>query len=122
MIHYHLGQKVVCIDDLIRGNNLEKVLKSRPNWPVKGQFYHIRGIVRFCFDHGWEDGVYLEELVNPVIYWETNGLAEHPFGLLKRFRPLIEKKLSTETGMAILRKIAQDAGQKKEVILEETKT
>lgn len=97
---FHVGQRVVCIDD---GPGLN------PIGPLcKGQIYTIRGFSNDPRDP--ELGVYLEEILNlhPFHGVEINYRAS-------RFRPVIER--STETGMAILRKVADDAAKRKNLVV-----
>lgn len=93
---FHVGQKVVCVDDVYESRNWKFI----PNRPVKNGIYHIRDIRESYYGIGF----LLREIVNPP----------HPFGLWDhggregifpswRFRPLQER--STETGMSILRSL-----------------
>ncbi len=92
---FHIGQKVVCVDET----------PVKPDYTMdgltKGHTYTIRWIGKYTHPLdglGQNITVRLEELCrkpSPI------G-SDVPF-LARRFRPLIEK--STETGMAILRKI-----------------
>jgi hypothetical protein len=94
---FHIGQKVVCVDDTYEHPNWSFV----PNRPVAGEVYTIRG---FSTDHEGNERLILEELNNPIIEWMVAGFAEGSFPS-RRFRPLLEKK--TDTGMALLKEILE---------------
>lgn len=108
---FHIGQKVVCIFDAW----------SRPygeDVPQKDQIYTIRDIIH---DSKIDQiGFRLHEIRNIPHPFTRSGkevIEESAFNS-HGFRPLIEKKLGTETGMAILRKIAQDASKERELVIE----
>ena len=82
---FHLGQKVVCVDDSVNPETVEYT----PMRPRKGQIYTIRGFL--VQDHIPGVGIYLEELVNPSIIWADQDEKEWPFKP-ERFRPLVEDK------------------------------
>ncbi len=109
---FHVGQKVVCID-----------ANFSPDWhtipwsttgtlailPTQGTIYTVRGSKIWHFkDSGDQLGLYLNEVVNPPGNFKW-GKMEHPFAAW-RFRPVVER--NTEAGMAVLRKIADDASKK----------
>ena len=86
---FHVGQKVVCVDDCHLGYG-----RRVPDldWIVKGEIYTVS-----CtpFLNGWGNfAIHLTE--------RPNKRAKTGFHI-SRFRPVIERK--TETGMAILREI-----------------
>lgn len=99
---WYRGQKVVCIRDDWAEANISKI-----TYPQKDQVYTIR----YIFDgRGTNKGIVaflLEEIKNPEM------LCNMGFGLINTevtepgfnsvaFRPLVENKKSTETGMKIL--------------------
>jgi hypothetical protein len=94
---FHVGQKVVCVNDTP---------------PTEGRELQIRKdaiyTVAACFEH-WtrEWGVQLCELT------PTGGPGWHVW----RFRPVIERK--TDSGVAILKKIARDVTERKPVKISE---
>jgi hypothetical protein len=53
--------------------------------------------------------LYLNEIVNAICHFDDGDVGEHPFWI-GRFRPVVERK--TDTGMAILTKILDDARAK----------
>ncbi|MDA7514209.1 hypothetical protein N8508_00310 [bacterium] len=70
MSEFHIGQQVICVDDAKpKGYHPHAI----PNWVVKDSEYIIRG---FADNDGIVVGVWLEELVNPLV----------PIGLLKKFQ------------------------------------
>ncbi len=99
---FHVGQKVVCVDDRLPSD-------KGPWRVVLNAVYTIRE-----FDD--EDplspiGVVLEEVRCGI----PDGWKKEGGWRMNRFRPLIER--STDTGMAILRKVADDASKKRELAL-----
>lgn len=84
---FHVGQKVVCVDDSLPANRWH-----RAHPLIKGQVYVVHHLFVKCIDidgsrRGWQN-------------W--------------RFRPIVEKKSSTEAGMAILNKILDGVTRKRE--------
>lgn len=109
---FRIGQKVVCV-----AANFNHDWSVVPNRPQNGLIYTIRGLRMWNFrDKGPLVCVYLEEIHNDVNHWTSGEHAEHPFAAW-RFKPLIEKK--TDTGMAILKKIASDVSNKQIVPIKE---
>lgn len=87
---FRIGQKVICIDD--RG---DKDGRSEI-FPVKGSVYTIRAF------HPEGDSILLEEIVNePREYWQRFG---ELYFMLRRFRPLIERKTDIGFAHEILKK------------------
>jgi hypothetical protein len=81
----YVGQRVVCITD-----DWEQA-ESYPSWgiipPTKSTVYTIRSIA----SHGTRIGLYLKELVNPVIM-TSHGMNEVCF-IARNFKPVDESKL-----------------------------
>lgn len=89
---FHVGQKVVCVDDAIGDHTHLKEL-------ILGEIYTIRG----NDPESITNGVLLEEIRLPIIKpWKL----EMSFRA-SRFRPIVEKKYTTEAGMTILREILE---------------
>lgn len=100
---FHVGQKVVCIstDDGFDDDG------STAIWPdcIKvGTILTLRGI---------DPGYIPEYGVVGLVFEEFVDADDSPF-LANCFRPVIER--STETGMAILRKVADDASKKRNLV------
>jgi hypothetical protein len=91
-VNFHVGQKVVCVD---RGPN-GRLYPGERN-AVVGSVYTIREII-VSFDEGW--GVYLAEIVNPVVTTATGHL-ERAFHK-GRFRPIVETKTDISIFTAML--------------------
>jgi hypothetical protein len=80
---FRVGQRVVCVD-ASRGRPLRGARATL----VKNAIYTIRKI------EIWNDvtGVYLEEIIEPVLdVWLDRGPTE-PCWRLSRFRPVVERK------------------------------
>lgn len=107
---FHVGQQVVCIDD----NPNDGLTWCKGSSPKIGEIYTIRGFLISPSDGGIPC-VRLHEIINRCfrhgVWYENCGYA------LYRFRPLIEKK--TDTGMAILKKIASDVTKKQIIPIKE---
>lgn len=115
---FHIGQEVECVDVSLPHNGLVvqchhtgllMTVRGGLNGLKEGATYTIRG-----FGTSWitgEPAVYLNEIIRPIAHDGT----EITFNA-KRFRAVLKKKLTTETGMAILRKIAADVSKKKEIV------
>lgn len=85
---FHVGQKVVCVDDT--GDRVGRT----ETFPVKGVVYTIRACGQY--------GVHLEEIINqPQQYIQDYG---EVFFKARRFRPLIERKTDIGFAHEILRK------------------
>lgn len=102
---FYVGQKVVCVDATVsRGFHWDK-----GESPCEGTIYTISRISR---DEDGEIILSFFELQRTLrsirIYGENVGYWSN------RFRPLIER--STETGMGILRKVADDAAARRESV------
>lgn len=114
-MNFHVGQKVVCINDkeMHKSGEIIGFYQGRPivkagtmDGLKKGAIYTIRALDLDCLDK--RPIVFLHEIIRPK--WECIPHQPEAGYCATRFRPLIEK--STETGMAILRKIADDISNK----------
>jgi hypothetical protein len=77
---FRVGQKVVCID----ASGIKKSFEMCPNRPVKGCVYTVRSI--------FDDGLLLEEVVNPPnMTWKSGETGEAGW-CFHRFRPIVERK------------------------------
>lgn len=112
---FHIGQKVVCVDvsQPYKGLAIKclhtgqiRLVDGHLDGLEKDKIYTTRGMTT-----SWIDGhpaVYVDEIIRNIIH----NKEEVPYSSW-RFGALIEKKLSTETGMTILRKIADEASKEK---------
>lgn len=101
---FRVGQKVTLIDNDAWDTD------DGEAFPEYGKVYTVRG-----FDEPEPEGdyIFLVEIVNePLEYVEAHGEASFFAGA---FRPVVEQ--STETGMATLRKVADDASKTRELII-----
>ena len=86
---FHVGQKVVCVDDIFSPSWL-----MAPNLPKRGHLYTIRE----CLIHDFPaDGptpcILLNEVRNDRRRWASGRVYEPPFWT-ERFRPVVERKTS----------------------------
>jgi hypothetical protein len=90
---FHIGQRVVCIDDRFPGENgvFDPTFAERcPNLPVEGRTYTVRGFVVPYAGYSGTPGVLLEEIINPPSpYYE--GSFEPSF-FPSHFRPVTERR------------------------------
>jgi len=93
---FHIGQKVVLVDDSWHQPNWHLI----PNKPIKGEVYTIRAMYMADRSEGHMLSFLLEEIQNPPVQWHT-GKDEGSFPSY-RFRPLVEKKTDISTLIALL--------------------
>jgi hypothetical protein len=91
-VNFRIGQKVVCIKTPTHAY----YKRTCPHRPVENGIYTVRGLIVV----GGETGVYLEEVVNPTVFFLFEGRTEAAFhhGF---FRPLIE----TKTDISVFKKM-----------------
>jgi hypothetical protein len=110
---FHIGQRVVCIDDRFPGENgvFDPTFAERcPNLPVRGLIYTVRDFVVPYAGYPGTQGMLLEEIINPPCpYFE--GTFEPSF-FPSHFRPVNERAtdISIFTSALRLPKYARDAG------------
>lgn len=76
-----VGDRVVCVDDVIKADKLEFVAYAYPKWVTKGKTYTIRAILD---NDDIVPGLLLEEIVNPEIYIHLIDKIQEPaFGLFR---------------------------------------
>lgn len=101
-IHFHVGQKVVCVpaERAAWRKNLKSV-SPEENLPKKGNIYTIRAVMAF----GETMWLHLEEVANrPRLYAFPDGvsrLMECPFEA-RYFRPVVERKTDISIFTAML--------------------
>ena len=95
--HFHVGQKVVCINDEFVGECFEDV----PHLPLKGAVYTVRSIELMTAASGEQSPIIrLVEIVNPVMPWE---IGEVEIGFVpNRFRPVTKRKTDISQFQAML--------------------
>lgn len=97
---FRVGQKVVCVDD----TSVEGSRWFPGSQPKKGVVHTVREVGRTV--RGFV-GLQLQEIkLQAAFGFYSHQRQEDAFYRADRFRPVIERK--TETGMAVLRKIASD--------------
>lgn len=104
---FHVGQKVVCVDAT------SITYHEKGSELVEGHIYTVREVgitVRNML------GLRLQEqkLTTALGYWSGRPHTD-AFYRASRFRPVQERK--TDTGMAILRKVADDAAKRKNLVV-----
>jgi hypothetical protein len=90
---FHIGQHVVCIDDIFPGENgvCDPTFAERcPNLPVKGGIYTVRGFVVPYAEYPGTPGMLLEEVINPPSRY-LEGTFEPSF-FPSHFRPATERR------------------------------
>jgi hypothetical protein len=90
---FHIGQRVVCVDDRFAGENGvfdPAFAKLYPNLPAKGRLYTVRGFVVPYAGYPGTPGMLLEEIINPPCSYHE-GTFEPSF-LPLHFRAVTERK------------------------------
>ncbi len=94
---FHVGQKVVCVDDEWKDVNWKYI----PSRPVRGQVYTVRSVHITERTDGPEVSMLLNEITNPIVAWPKIGKSEGDFPAY-RFRPVIERKTDISIFTAML--------------------
>ena len=82
---FEIGERVVCIDATKQPHTVEELNKDVPNWVVEKEKYTIRG---FTSNNGIVDGVWLEEIKNPIKFFKLIDRFQEPAFALWWFRKL----------------------------------
>ena len=102
---FHIGQRVLCVDDRFVGENcvFDPTFRERcPSLPVKGRIYTVRGFVVPYAEYAATPGILLEEIINPPCSY-VEGTFEPSF-FPSHFRPLTERKPDISVFAAMLTK------------------
>lgn len=92
---FHVGQKVVCVDDRIDAFCSGARFCDDLGGLRKGQIYTIRGFY-YGGDPDWTPGaVYLYEIFRPLLPLDTAEAPFHP----DRFRPVVTTDIAIFTAM-----------------------
>lgn len=113
---WHVGQKIVCVRELAPPDGVAITV------PVLRVVYTIRRIevASCCAEHAGVNFFLLMEIYNPLcpgcgLPIDVNGCDEETFPAWA-FRPLLASKTAagatTSSGMDLLRKLADEAGQR----------
>lgn len=84
---FEIGDRVLCKDSAKRPETQEELSQDVPNWVVKGQKYTVRG---FTDNDGIVEGVWLEEIVNPVKFFRLLNRVSEPSFAIWRFEKMVE--------------------------------
>jgi hypothetical protein len=93
MSAFHVGQKVVCVDNSERGQHDDT--PPIAHWLEVGAVYVIRRLSNKKRPLVWVQGI-------NRTYWQPGVLWTDAGFYADRFRPLIKRTTSTETGMQLL--------------------
>lgn len=96
---FYIGDKVVCIDDTMQSHTITELKKNVPNWVKKDEQYTIRNILD---NKGIVTGILLEEIQNPVLYFEKIGGFQEPAFAEWRFRKLAKNEIMEEVEQEVL--------------------
>jgi hypothetical protein len=97
---FHIGQRVICVDDRFVGENrvFDPTFTERcPNVPVKGHIYTVRDFVVPYAGYPGTPGILLQEIINPPCPY-LEGTFEPSFFPL-HFRPQRKTEISVFTAM-----------------------
>lgn len=91
---FEIGQQVVCIEDwpLTDATYISHT-------PIKGQIYTIRGFCKEAMDIYDVPYIYLEELINPIVYGADTQCEPAFLGL--NFRPVRKTSIEVFTSLLV---------------------
>ena len=96
---FYIGDRVVCIDASMQPHTVDELKTNVPNWVKKDQEYTIRTIHN---NRGIVTGVLLEEIDNPIIYFDKIGKFQEPAFAEWRFRKLKPNESMVEVVQEVL--------------------
>jgi hypothetical protein len=96
---FSIGDRVVCIDDSMQPHTVEELKKNVPNWVKKDDKYTIRAILN---NRDIVTGILLEEIDNPVLYFDKIGGFQEPAFAEWRFRKLKPSESMVEVVQEVL--------------------
>jgi hypothetical protein len=96
---FYVGDRVVCVDASMQPHTVEELKTNVPNWVKKDQEYTIRAIHN---NRGIVTGVLLEEIDNPIIYFDKIGKFQEPAFAEWRFRKLKPNESMVEVVSEVL--------------------
>lgn len=96
---FYVGDKVVCVDDSMQPEAVEELKKNVPNWVKKYDKYTVRAIVT---NRGIATGILLEEIDNPILYFDLIGGFQEPAFAEWRFRKLASNESMVEVVSEVL--------------------
>lgn len=82
---FSVGERIVCINDSKQSHTIEELDKDVPNWIKKEKIYTVRGTTD---NNGIVDGVWLEEIVNPIRFFRLIQRPQEPAFACTRFRKM----------------------------------
>ena len=90
---FHIGEKVICVNNSMQPHTIEELKKDMPNWVKKDEKYTIRG---FTSNNGIVDGVWLDEIKNDYKFFRLINKFQEPAFALWRFRKLEPAEIQME--------------------------
>lgn len=90
---FEIGEKVVCKDAAMKPHTIEELTKDVPYWVKKGTQYTVRG---FTDNNGIVDGIWLEEIRNPPLFFKLIGRPQEPAFALWRFEKAQPNEIEVE--------------------------
>ncbi len=89
---FHVGMKVVCVNDDFSPEWNQPAINRLPK---RGAVYTVRKVGVFFFrTDGYLPTIWLDEIINPTAKWNLSGDVDEIGFWTNRFRPLIERKQS----------------------------
>ena len=102
---FNVGDRVVCIDASMQPHTIEELKRNVPNWVKKDEEYTIRAIHS---NRGIVTGVLLEEIDNPIIFFQIIGKFQEPAFAEWRFRKLKPNESMVEVVSEVLEMVESD--------------
>jgi hypothetical protein len=96
---FSIGDRVVCIDDSMQLHTVEELKKDVPNWVKKDEEYTVRAVLN---NRDIVTGILLEEIDNPVLYFDKIGGFQEPAFAEWRFRKLKPSESMVEVVQEVL--------------------
>jgi hypothetical protein len=96
---FSIGDRVVCVDDVMQPHTVEELKKNVPNWVKKDEEYTIRAVLD---NRGIVTSVLLEEIDNPPLYFDKIGGFQEPAFAEWRFRKLKPSESMVEVAEEVL--------------------
>jgi hypothetical protein len=96
---FSIGDRVVCIDDSMQLHTVEELKKDVPNWVKKDEEYTVRAVLN---NRDIVTGILLEEIDNPVLYFDKIGGFQEPAFAEWRFRKLKPSESMVEVVREVL--------------------
>jgi len=108
---FDIGDEVLCVNDTIKPEALEEIIKDVPNWIKKGETYFVREVLH---NDDIAPALLLEGVHNPPVYFHLLGRVQEPGFATWRF----VKQASAEEHAELDEEIDEGIDELKEILEE----